>query len=72
VNMKASKAVAGGIGGALATIANWIVTLIPGWSMVPDDVRGAINLLIGTAIVSALVYVAPPNSMNGGSPNAEP
>jgi hypothetical protein len=60
-SVTATKAVAGGVGGSLVVIANWLVTLIPGWSEIPDEPRGAIVFLLSTAITAGLVYYAPSN-----------
>ncbi len=57
----ASKAVAGGIGGALVIVANWLLTLIPGWMTMPDEPRGAIIFLVSAGIAAGMVYVAPAN-----------
>lgn len=59
--MTAGKAVAGGIGGALVIIAEWLLTLIPGWTAIPEQPKGAITFLVATGITAALVYVAPAN-----------
>jgi hypothetical protein len=59
--MTATKAVAGGVGGAVVVIANWLLTLIPGWQEIPDDPRGAIVFLVSTGITAACVYFAPAN-----------
>lgn len=65
-----TKAVAGGIGGALVIIANWLLTLIPGWEGIPAEPRGAIAFLVSTGITAALVYYAPANALKV-SVNAE-
>ena len=57
----ATKAVAGGIGGALVVIADWLLTLIPGWEQIPEQPKGAITFLVATGITAGLVYVAPAN-----------
>lgn len=57
----ATKAVAGGIGGALVIVANWLLTLIPGWALIPDEPRGAIVFLVSAGIAAVLVYFAPAN-----------
>ncbi len=59
--MTATKAVAGGIGGALVVIADWRLTLIPGWSQIPEQPKGAITFLVASGITAALVYFAPAN-----------
>ena len=56
-----SKAVAGGIGGALVVIADWLLTLIPGWDVIPEQPKGAITFLVASGITAALVYWAPAN-----------
>ena len=62
-----TKAVAGGIGGALVVIANWLLTMIPGWPTIPDEPRGAITFLVSVGITAALVYFAPANqTITGG------
>ena len=59
--MTATKAVAGGIGGALVVIAEWLLTLVPGWEQIPAQPKGAISFLIASGITAGLVYFAPPN-----------
>jgi len=59
--MTATKAIAGGVGGALVVIANWLLTLVPGWDQVPAEPKGAIAFLVSAGITSALVYFAPSN-----------
>lgn len=59
--MTATKAHAGGVAGALVVIANWLLTLIPGWAGVPDEPRGAITFLVSSGIVWLAVYYAPAN-----------
>lgn len=60
--MTSSKAVAGGIGGAIVVVINWLLTLIPGWATIPDEPRGAITYLASTLVVAGLVYAAPANA----------
>lgn len=57
----ATKAVAGGIGGALVVIAEWLLTLIPGWAAIPEQPKGAITFLVAAGIASGLVYISPAN-----------
>lgn len=59
--MTSSKAVAGGIGGALVIIADWLLTTIPGWEQIPDSPKGAISFLVASGIAAGLVYFAPAN-----------
>ena len=59
--MTATKAVAGGIGGALVVIANWLLTTIPGYVDIPTEPKGAISFLVSAGIAAGLVYFAPSN-----------
>jgi hypothetical protein len=59
--MTATKAVAGGIAGALVVIADWLLTLIPGWEQIPAEPKGAISFLLSCGIAAGLVYIAPSN-----------
>lgn len=59
--MTSAKAIAGGIAGNLVTIALWAVSLIPGWTDIPDEPRAAIIAIISTAIGAGAVYFAPAN-----------
>jgi hypothetical protein len=59
--MTATKANAGGVAGAVVVIANWLLTLVPGWMAVPDEPRGAITFLVSSGIVWLAVYLAPAN-----------
>lgn len=60
--MTATKAVAGGIAGALVTIADWLLTTIPGWEQIPAQPKGAIGFLVASGIGAGLVYFAPANA----------
>ena len=59
--MTATKATAAAIAGNLVVIANWLLTLIPGWDTVPDQPQAAIIALVSAGIAAACVYFAPPN-----------
>jgi hypothetical protein len=59
--MTATKAVAGGVAGALVVIADWAMTLIPGWEQIPAEPKGAISFLVSAGIAAGLVYAAPSN-----------
>jgi hypothetical protein len=59
--MTSSKAVYGGIAGALTTIATYFVSLIPGYSTLPERVDASIELLVAAAIVTVVVWLAPAN-----------
>ena len=61
--MTSTKAVAGGIGGALVIIANWVLTLVPGWMDIPDEPKGAIVFLVSAGITAGLVYFSPANKV---------
>jgi hypothetical protein len=60
--MTSTKAVAGSIGGALVVIADWLLTLTPGWEQIPAQPKGAISFLVSAGIVGGLVYFAPANA----------
>jgi len=59
--MTSTKAVAGGVGAYLATIAMWLLTLIPGWAEIPEEPKAAISALVIAGIGYGLVYWSPAN-----------
>ena len=61
--MTATKAVAGGVAANIVVIAVWLLTLIPGWMLVPDEPKAAIIALVSGAIGAAVVWLAPANSL---------
>lgn len=61
--MTSTKAVAGGIAANLVTIALWLLTMIPGWEVIPAEPKAAIIALVSSAIGAAVVYYAPANSI---------
>lgn len=56
-----SKAVSGGVAANLVLIAVWLLTLIPGWEMVPDVPKSAIVALVSGGIGYLSVFYAPAN-----------
>ena len=59
----AAKAVAGGIAANLVTVALWLISLIPGWDMIPIEPKAALIALVSGAIGAGVVYFAPANSV---------
>lgn len=57
----ATKAIAGGIAANVVTIVLWLLALIPGWNMVPDEPKAAIIALVSAGVGAAIVYFAPSN-----------
>lgn len=57
----ATKSVAAAISGPLVIIADWLMTLIPGWHAMPPNVQTACLTLVTTAIPALVVYHAPAN-----------
>ena len=57
----ATKAVAGAVAANLVTIALWLISLIPGWAIIPDEPKAAMIALVSAVIGAAVVYFAPPN-----------
>ena len=67
----ATKAVAGSIAVNVGTVALWLLTLVPGWDMVPLEPQAAIIALVNAAIGAAIVYFAPANTAKpNGTPGA--
>jgi hypothetical protein len=64
----ASKAVAGGIAANLVTVALWLLSLIPGWEMIPMEPKAAMIALVSSAIGAAFVYYAPANARKVEAP----
>ena len=63
MTMTSSKAIAGGVSASMVTVANWLLTLIPGWATIPDEPRAALQFIVVTAIAAATVYLAPANAV---------
>ena len=60
--MTSTKATAGGVSGFLVTIAGYLLTKkMPGWDLMPEEVRLAFYGLIAYGIPWACVYFAPAN-----------
>jgi hypothetical protein len=59
--MTASKSVAAAVSGPVVVIADWLLTLIPGWAGMPSHVQTAFVTLVTTIIPAAIVYFAPAN-----------
>ena len=59
--MTSTKAIAGGIGGAVAEIVMWLLTLIPHWSSIPPNVQADFQMLIVVGLPALFVYHAPAN-----------
>lgn len=69
--MTSTKAVAAGIAGNLIVVANWLLTIIPGWMMIPDEPRAAIIALVSGGIGALFVWYAPANrSVTASAPGA--
>jgi len=56
-----TKAIAGALAGYVVSISIWLLTLVPGWALVPDEPKVAIVGLVSTVIGFAFVYFAPAN-----------
>lgn len=68
----ATKAVAGGVAANLVSIALWLMSLIPGWSSIPDEPKAAIIALVSGGIGFLVVYHSPANSRKvSDAPDAE-
>lgn len=61
--MTSSKAIAGGVGTAVGVVIQWALTLIPGWSTIPDEPRGALLFLVVTGIGAGITWLAPANAV---------
>jgi hypothetical protein len=59
--MTATKAIAGGIAANVVTVILWAISIVPGWTAVPDQPKAAIIALVSAAVGAAIVYFAPPN-----------
>lgn len=57
----ASKAVAGGIGAQIVTVAIWALGHLPGWATIPDEPKAAIISLVSAGIGGLIVWLAPAN-----------
>lgn len=66
--MTASKATAAGIAAQFVIIADWVVTLVPGWASVPPTVQRAAQTLVSAGIAAAFVYYAPANKATVQAP----
>ena len=67
----ASKAIGGVVAVNLATIALWLLTLIPGWELIPIPVVAAITQLVISALGFMVVYLTPANKTIPAPPEEE-
>jgi len=56
-----TKAIAGAVAGYVVTISMWLISLIPGWTLIPDEPKVAIVGLVSAAVGYGFVYFAPAN-----------
>jgi hypothetical protein len=66
--MTATKAIAGGIAANVVTVILWAISIVPGWSGVPDQPKAAIIALVSAAVGAAIVYFAPSNQQTVAEP----
>ena len=57
-----TKAVAGGVAANVITVALYAISLIPGWTNLPEAPKGALVALLTGAIGYAIVYFSPANA----------
>lgn len=60
--MRQSKAIAGGLAGAVTLLVMYLLNQIPAISTMPDGPAGALEFLVASGVGYAMVYFAPKNT----------
>ena len=59
--MTRTKAVAGGIATNVTIVVLWLLTLVPGWTDIPEVPKASIIALVSGGIGYGVVFWSPPN-----------
>lgn len=66
--MTATKATAAVVAVKLTNVADWLLSLVPGWHQIPDVPRESLEWLVTAGIAFLVVYYAPANKTTVQAP----